>query len=118
MARPKDDELAAAIGENIRKRLGTKHGSKSALAKATGVTHYTVDQLCKGERCPTLIVLIRMADYFKVSVDELLGRGKAATSINAEARGYVAGLRLAADAIADLSARLHDKADNTLPRKN
>ena len=118
MGRPKDDELAAAIGEKVRKLVGDKHGAKAALAKAIGVQLGTIETIYKGARCPTLIVLLRIADHYKVSLDELIGRGKAATSINAETRGYVAGLRLAADAIADLSARLHDKADNTLPRKN
>ena len=116
--RPKDDALAAVIGENVRELIGDKYGAKTRLAKGIGVQLPTVECICKGTRCPTLIVLLRIADHYKVSIDELIGRGKAATASNAEARGYAAGLRLAADAIADLSMRLHDRADNVLPRKN
>lgn len=117
MARHKDDDLAAVIGEKVRKLVGDEYGAKAKLARAIDVKLATVENICKGTRCPTLIVLLRIAEHYKVSMDELVGRGNRATAAAAGARGYAAGLRLAADAMTDLAERLHDKADRTVPTR-
>ena len=115
-----ETEIDRTVREKIDKLSGKKGGRKE-LAKACGVSTQTVSNIVSGVHRPRLPLLVAIADHYGVTVDYLLGRkdapAKTAATHSAEARGYAAGLRLAADAIADLSDRLHDKADKTQPRK-
>ena len=67
-----------------------------------------------------ILLPLALVFYYGVTVDWLLGREgskeKTTSAQYAEARGYAMGLRLAADALVDMSERLHDKADRTEPR--
>ena len=55
----------------FRERKGI---TQAELAQVLGLTRKTVSFYELGQREPTLANLVRMADYFGVSVDELLGR--------------------------------------------
>ena len=68
------------MGEGFPERL-------RQLRKRQGVSQRTLSQLCglgknaiaryeSGERVPTLPVLLVMADYFGVTMDDLTGRAK------------------------------------------
>lgn len=115
-----DTDVDRILREKLDKLSGKKGGRKS-LAKAVGVSPQSISNIISGTHRPKLPLLVAIADYYGVTVDWLLGREgvkeKTVASQNAEARGYAMGLRLAADAMTDLAERLHNKADNTVPRK-
>ena len=54
----------------LRKSVGW---SQSELARQTGVTSAAISQIEKGDRMPSLAVIIKFAESFKVSVSELTG---------------------------------------------
>ena len=115
-----DTDVDRILREKIDKLSGKKGGRKS-LAKAVGVSPQSISNIISGTHRPKLPLLVAIADYYGVTVDWLLGREgskeKTVSGQIAEARGYAMGLRLAADAMTDLAERLHNKADNTVPRK-
>ena len=51
-----------------------KHVSQSVAADAVGISLRTYRRYENGEREATVSTLIRMADYFGVSIDYLVGR--------------------------------------------
>lgn len=115
-----DTQVDRTLREKIDK-LSEKKGGRKSLAKAVGVSPQSISNIISGTHRPKLPLLVAIADHYGVTVDWLLGRegakDKTVASRNAEARGYAMGLRLAADAMTDLTERLHDKADRTEPRK-
>ena len=102
--------------------LSKKKGGRTLLAEACGVSVQSISNIVSGVHRPKLPLLVAIADYYGVTVDWLLGREgckeKTTSAQYAEARGYAMGLRLAADALTDMSERLHERADKTDPRKN
>lgn len=102
--------------------LSKKKGGRTLLAEACGVSVQAISNIVSGVHRPKLPLLVAIADYYGVTVDWLLGREgskeKTAAAQYAEARGYAMGLRLAADALTDMSERLHERAEKTVPRKN
>lgn len=102
--------------------LSKKKGGRTLLAEACGVSVQSISNIVSGVHRPKLPLLVAIADYYGVTVDWLLGREgskeKTAAAQYAEARGYAMGLRLAADALTDMSERLHERAEKTVPRKN
>ena len=53
----------------------TYHVNKSQFAKNIGIHRQTLVNLAKGNiRNPSIIILVAIADYFKISLDELIGR--------------------------------------------
>lgn len=63
------------ILSHLRERTKTK---QKDLAKVLGVTASVVSQYEKGKALPGYDVMEKIADYFEVSVDYLLGRDKTA----------------------------------------
>lgn len=62
--------------ENL-KRLRQERGISSAqFADAISMSRSSVTRWNKGERLPSIDVLWRIADYFDVSLDELVGRSR------------------------------------------
>lgn len=57
---------------NLKNLRGKK--SQSLIAKELGITQRTFSNYESGKRQPDPEMLIKMADYFDVSVDYLLGR--------------------------------------------
>lgn len=62
------------LGERI-KELRTENGlSQEKLAKCLNVTRVAVSKWETGDRQPNIDMLKKIADYFEVSTDFLLGR--------------------------------------------
>ncbi len=66
--------------EDFRLRLGSlmaSHGlNRSELSDATGIARPTVSRYLSGDRQPDLPYIIKLAEYFNVSIDWLLGIGE------------------------------------------
>lgn len=50
--------------------------SRHALAELCGLSRNVIGMYERGEKVPSVGALVRLADYFGVSVDDLLGRKK------------------------------------------
>jgi transcriptional regulator with XRE-family HTH domain len=50
--------------------------TRHALAKKIGCSHSSIADWEKSEQVPNLIALVKLADFFNVSLDYLVGRGK------------------------------------------
>ena len=48
--------------------------NKSALADATGISHQNICRWEAGTTIPTIDFCVKLADYYGISVDELIGR--------------------------------------------
>lgn len=59
--------------QRIRKQNGV---SQEELAKKLHVQRQTISSYERGVSTPDIYILIAMADYFEVSVDELVGRNR------------------------------------------
>ena len=59
--------------QRIRKQNGV---SQEELAKQLHVQRQTISSYERGVSTPDIYILIAMADYFEVSVDELVGRNR------------------------------------------
>jgi len=59
------------------KELRVSHGlSQKQLAKIVGVSQQTISEYEKGNIYPNMYNVISIADFFKISIDELIGRAK------------------------------------------
>ncbi len=64
----------ASFAERLSALREEMHASQAVAAKAVGITSRTYQRYESGEREATVSTLIRMADYFGVSIDYLVGR--------------------------------------------
>lgn len=67
------------VGENefpgrLRKLRERRRMNQKALGECCGVSKNTVARWERGEREPAMCSLIKIADFFEVSTDYLLGR--------------------------------------------
>ena len=60
--------------DKIQLLMMSRHMNKSELAKAVGVSSGNLSDWANGRSQPSIDKLIRLADYFDVSVDYLVGR--------------------------------------------
>lgn len=77
MARNKttiDEKYNAPFPTQLRNLMDTKGETQEGLAKAVGKTRQTVSQYVNGISEPGYDTLVKIADYFDVSIDYLLGR--------------------------------------------
>ena len=64
------------FAQNVKRLLGERNIPQTRLAEYLGVSRQTVNFWIR-EKCePSLDHLIRVADFFQVTTDELLGRNK------------------------------------------
>ena len=75
-----DNKLSKVIGERINTLLGVQHKKQKELANYLGVTDNTISYFCSGKRTPNTAQIGRIADFFNVSADYLLGRSEAKTT--------------------------------------
>ncbi len=64
------------LSENIKRLRREKELTQEALAEFLGVTFQSVSNWERGESYPDIMLLPEIAEFFKVSVDELLGVNK------------------------------------------
>nr|WP_294491583.1 helix-turn-helix transcriptional regulator [uncultured Mediterraneibacter sp.] len=62
------------IGENIRNLRMQKDMKQNALADELNISRQTISAYERGITLPDIYSLIRIADYFRISLDELTGR--------------------------------------------
>lgn len=63
------------MGNNLKMYRQMLNASMEDVAKATGLSTGAYSDLENGKRPnPTLSTLVKLADYFDVSLDELVGR--------------------------------------------
>jgi len=62
------------IGETIKELRKERDMSQEQLAKEIGVSQKAIDYWERGENEPKASYIIRLADFFDVSADYLLGR--------------------------------------------
>ncbi len=61
------------LNENIVSLRKAKNITQEELATAVGVTNQSVSKWESGQCCPDIALLPALADYFEVSIDELMG---------------------------------------------
>ncbi|MBS3938492.1 MAG: helix-turn-helix domain-containing protein [Peptococcaceae bacterium] len=66
--------MAQTIGNHIRLLRTERNKTQEELGKALGVGNTTISQYESGARKPDADTILRLADYFRVSTDCLLGR--------------------------------------------
>lgn len=64
------------LGENIKRLRREKELTQETLADFLGVTFQSVSKWERGESYPDITMLPEIADFFKVSVDELFGANR------------------------------------------
>lgn len=64
----------ASLSENIIQLRKEKNATQEEAAKGSGIVLRSYIRYEKGEREPVASVLVRMANYFGVTVDYLVGR--------------------------------------------
>jgi transcriptional regulator with XRE-family HTH domain len=67
---------AATIGDRIEALCDAKGIPLAELERATGLAHTTLWRLMtgKGKKAGSLDTLVKIADYFAISLDDLIGR--------------------------------------------
>lgn len=77
MARNKisvEEKYNAPFPTTLRRLMEERNKTQETIAKMTGKTRQTVSQYVNGISEPGYDVLVKIADYFNVSIDYLLGR--------------------------------------------
>src|SRR5699024_7497288 len=62
------------IGKNIKKLRESEKLNQKELAKALNISNTTLSQYETGQRTPSDDIKIKIAEFFNVSIDYLLGR--------------------------------------------
>lgn len=73
--------MTIKISENLQMLRKEKGLTQEELAEVLGVTNQSISKWELGLSCPDIMMLPRIAEYYSVTIDELLGY-KSATSIN------------------------------------
>lgn len=60
--------------ERLNQLMATNKVTKQALADAINVKRQAASQFANGNNLPSVPTLVAIADYFKVSLDYLVGR--------------------------------------------
>ena len=60
--------------EAIKYQREVRGYSQSALAKATGITQQKISYFESGKHSPVIEDCIKLADFYGISLDELVGR--------------------------------------------
>ncbi len=64
------------LGENIKRLRREQNFTQETLAEFLGVTFQSISKWERGESYPDITLLPAIADFFKVSIDELMGVNK------------------------------------------
>lgn len=69
----------SAIASSMRGTRASKYKSQREAANAVGVSAETIANYESGETCPNVLNAWALADYYGVSLDDLVGRRQTAT---------------------------------------
>ena len=109
------DKYNAPFPTNLRTLLDEKKSTITALARELGITRQAVSQYADGTGQPNADKLKRIADYFNVSTDWLLGRAGGVKSLDADVSAVGQYTGLSEDAIEFLhSIREQEKQMETI----
>ncbi|MDE7379730.1 MAG: helix-turn-helix domain-containing protein [Clostridia bacterium] len=64
------------IGEALKHQREIRELSQSEVAKATGISQPKISYYENGKHLPLIDDCIRLADFYSISLDELVGRDK------------------------------------------
>lgn len=64
------------IGEALKHQRELRELSQSEVAKATGISQPKLSYYENGKHLPLIDDCIRLADFYNISLDELVGRDK------------------------------------------
>ena len=67
--------MEISIGENIKRLRLEKGITQEQLAEILNVSNAAVSKWERGGSFPDITLLFPLADYFEISVDELMGHG-------------------------------------------
>lgn len=62
------------IGKSLKNIRESEKLTQSKLAEKTGISQQSISRWESGQRLPNILDLIILADYYKISIDELIGR--------------------------------------------
>lgn len=62
------------IGKSLKNFRESENLTQSKLAENSGISQQSISRWENGQRLPNIIDLVKLADYYKVSIDELIGR--------------------------------------------
>jgi len=68
------ENIKKVIGKRINSLLCERNMKQKEFAKCLGVTDNTVSYFVNGSRMPNMEQLVKIADFFNVSVDYIIGR--------------------------------------------
>lgn len=69
-----DDQAKHNIAANLRRLLAVREVSQNGLAREIDESPTRINQYCQGKKMPGAGVLSRIADFFEVTIDELVGQ--------------------------------------------
>ena len=62
------------VGEALREKRIERGKSQVQLAKETGISQQNISRWEKGQMLPSIEFCIALADYYGITLDELVGR--------------------------------------------
>ena len=62
------------IGKSLKQARENENLSQRKLAQDTGINQQSISRWESGQRLPNILDLIKLANYYKISIDELIGR--------------------------------------------
>ncbi len=62
------------IGKSLKQARENENLSQRRLAQETGINQQSISRWESGQRLPNILDLIKLANYYKISIDELIGR--------------------------------------------
>lgn len=62
------------IGKSLKLIRESENITQSELARETGIKQQSISRWERNERLPNILDLVKLANYYKVSIDELIGR--------------------------------------------
>ena len=68
--------MEITIGENIKRLRRSRGMTQEQLADILNISNAAVSKWERGDSFPDITLLFPIADYFGVSVDELMGHGE------------------------------------------
>jgi len=77
---PKSEDLAIAVGENLRRMRNRRNLSLDGLAKLSGVSRAMLNQIELGRSAPTINLVFKIARAFEVPFSALLTSAEPHTS--------------------------------------